>query len=90
MSSPQILTFTTVPQEQARAGNREECLHYLEQARAVRRKLEERTQQLAELGLPVEAPALHLEEAGQAMWDWFGPDADGSEAVRSITRSIRR
>ncbi len=85
MSSPQILTFTTVPQEVARAGNREECLHYLAQARAVRRQLEERTLHLAERGLPVELPSQPpLEEAEQAMWDRFGPDADGSEAVRSI------
>jgi hypothetical protein len=85
MSSPQVLTFTHVPLEQARAGNREECIHYLEQAKAVRRQLEERTRQLADLGVPVEVPSRPSpEEAEQAMWSRFGADDDGSEAVRSI------
>lgn len=87
MSSPQVLTFTHVPLEQARAGNREECIHYLEQARAVRRQLAERTRQLAEMGLPVDVPPHpSLEEAESAMWSRFGADNDGSEAVRSIHR----
>ena len=85
MSSPQILTFSSAPLEQARAGNREECLHYLAQARAVRRRLAERTQQLTGLGVEVAMPAhVSPEEAEQAMWSKFGPDDDGAEAVRAI------
>jgi len=87
MSSPQVLTFSNAPLEQARAGNREECLHYLEQARAIQRQLLKRTQSLADLGVPVAVPVRpSLEETEQAMWALFGPDDDGSEAVRFIHR----
>ena len=85
MSSPQVLTFHTAPLEQARAGNHEECLHFLAQARSAWQRLLERTKRLDAMGLPVEMPARpSLEEAEQAMWSRFGPDDDGSEAVRSI------
>lgn len=85
MSSPQVLTFSEAPLEQARAGNREECLHYLEQAQQVWRQLGARTQALAARGVSIATPPHpSLEQAELEMWARFGEATDGAEALRYI------
>lgn len=78
MSSPAVLTFVTVPIEEARAANRQECEHYLRLAQVVYDQLAPRISVLREAGrsVRVETPS----QARSAAYAAFG--SAGEDALR--------